>query len=272
MRTAKLVFFLAGLWLFAAASATPVLRPSQQAALDAILATTDPAMRAMMSEQLIPALSNMTDAQIQMMLAEFAKSDDDSAASDADFVEADTATPEDLEYNRQQYEPAIRNAWAASNAFDTFVGAELASNCGPDGNYAIFGSGWRYEVMPLSPTWPRPSTSADLDVQIIGASYAPQDGRYRFDFSDMPTEFDSESVRRAIAQACRVYHETGTRFLAAAGPVRTGEPPADGQRLENTANAEVQAARLELETELQHWSNSWIVALYSALINAEPVS
>jgi len=33
------------------------------------------------------------------------------------------------------------------------------------------------EVMPPSPTWPTASNSADLDIQVFGSSYAPQNGR-----------------------------------------------------------------------------------------------
>jgi hypothetical protein len=47
-------------------------------------------------------------------------------------AEPKPATPEDLAFNRAQYEPAIRNAWNLEHEYDEFVAAELASpDCPP---------------------------------------------------------------------------------------------------------------------------------------------
>src|SRR5690606_29095643 len=151
--------------------------------------------------------------------------------------------------NRAQYEPMMRKAWEAGKAFDDFVTAELAAECPPDdGRFAVFGAAWRYEVYPLAPTWPTVSADVDLEVEIVGGSYAPQDGRYDFDFSDVRLSFDEAGVERAIAAACAEYTAIGEAFLAEArADARGAEVPPNGMRIEQSANAKVAAVRARLE-------------------------
>lgn len=196
------------------------------------------------------------------------------AYADSYRYQAKTAEPEaDLAFNRAQYEPAIRAAWTAAHSFDRFVEAKLGQHCPAPRTYAVWGSGWRYEVAELAPTWPRASQSADLDVQIIGGSYAPQDGRYQFDFAAVSTDFDTDALASTIEMACSDYRRIGEQFLAAARRSAGGQdaPPADGFQLQNQANASVSAINTALSGELQAATSGWSTALYLALISAEAI-
>ncbi|HNP36100.1 MAG TPA: hypothetical protein PKK10_09625 [Woeseiaceae bacterium] len=256
-----------------AATAEPALRPSQQAALNELLESMDPQLRPMMHDQLVTTLSMLNDEQIERLLAEArGGSGDNSEAHDDDQPPPAPATEQDLENNRKQYEPAIRKAWAASHSFDSFVEQKLAEHCAPRGTYAIYGSAWRFEVAEFAPYWPHASNNADLDVQIIGASYAPSDQAYDFDFSAMTTQFDEGKVSDSIIEACNRYNEIGKQFLVQAGTGTNGAPPANGQRAENSANAEVAVIRQALEQQLQLWPDRWTAPLYQALLNARPRS
>lgn len=249
------------------------LQPFQQEALDAILATADPEVRPAMQAQLEPLLAAMDAAQVKLMMAAMAQQAADS--QDDTFVEEETnavATAEDLEYNLAQYEPAIRSSWNAQKAFDEFVDAELASACGQPGTYAVFGSGWRYEVYPLQPNWPRASDSPDLDIQIIGSSYAPQDGRYRFDFSGLTLEFDRQALAESIASACSEYQRLGEAFMANAAKLRQADDLPGGFELETSVNQQASLINQKLERELQSRAPASSGALYQALLNGTKIS
>ena len=255
----------------ATALAQAALKPFQQAALERMLADMEPSMREMMRPSLEQSLVLMNEAQVQMLLDSM--DDDGSEASEevsAETYEETTASPADLEFNRAQYEPVIRRAWTAGKAYDEFVEAELAAACPGQGSYAVFGSGWRYEVYPLNPNWPRVSDSADLDVQILGASYAPQDGRYRFDFSDVRDSFDRDAVRAAIQRVCAEYRAIGEAFMAEARAKHDGDIVQGGYELERQYNARLNPLRLDLEAVLQAEAPSANNALYMALLNGEP--
>jgi len=252
------------------------LQPYQQEALDAILAASEPDVRPALKAQFEPLLAVMDRAQVEMMMAAFEANNAEEGTEEAaatEFTDGDAesvATPEDLEYNRAQYEPAIRKAWQAEKAFDDFVTAEITRACPASGTYAVFGSGWRYEVYPPNPNWPAASDSADLDVQIIGPSYAPQDGRYQFDFSKVKTDFDQALVADAINRACAEYKAVGEAFMAEAGPrIESGVLP-DGSELEQTANNRISVVNQELEAVLQAAAPAANGALYQALLNGKP--
>jgi hypothetical protein len=202
----KILPRLAATALLAAAPALTAaeLEPYQQAALDDILATLDAETREFARPQLEQMLAMMGEAEVEMMRTAMLEQAPDNPAEEAEAVDfSEPASPEDLAFNREQYEPALREAWRASNAFDSFVDATLAAKCPSGDEFAVFGSGWRYEVAPMQPTWTRASDSADTEVQVIGSSYAPQDGRYRFDFSGTRNDFDRTAVEGAIGDACK---------------------------------------------------------------------
>lgn len=56
------------------------------------------------------------------------------------------ASPADLEYNRAQYEPMIRELWAAQKDFDDLVTEELTRNCGASGRFAVWGQAFVNEA------------------------------------------------------------------------------------------------------------------------------
>jgi hypothetical protein len=258
---------------FAAAVLAQSLQPFQQEALDKILASMDPALRPMMRAQLAPTLAMLNEQQVSMMLDGLAA---DSARAETSGDEpgfADTAaSAEDIAYNRAQFEPVIRTLWQAGKTFDDFVAARLLELCPRDGQFAVFGSGWRYEVYPLAPTWPKVSSNVDLEVDIIGASYAPQDGRYDFDFSAVRRSFDEAAVKRGIAAACTEYAQIGDAFMSAARADAGGRDlPPNGNRLEQEANANAGIVRARLESLLQAEAPSGNNALHLALLNGRRV-
>lgn len=250
--------------------ASAQLKPFQQDALDAILETIDPPMRPMMRAQLQATIGILNEEQVAMML-ESLTSNAESSSQPAEVIEEVPVTEEDLAYNRAQYEPVIRRAWQAAKAFDDFVEGKLGEHCTTDKEFAVFGLAWRYEVYPLDPNWPNASQGADLDVQIIGASYAPQDGRYDFDFSEVRTDFDAAAVERAIVTACAEYAEIGATFLAEARADTSDDLPPNGMQIEGRANSRAGAVREALEEVLQAQAPNGNNAVLMALINGERV-
>jgi hypothetical protein len=258
--------------LFLSLSANAVeLKPFQQDALNKILATMDAQTQAVARPQLEQTLAMMNEAQVQLMLQKL-EQPPDNPPEEAQMVEESVATPEDLEYNRAQYEPALRQAWQASHDFDEFADATLAANCPTNRDeYAVYGSAWRYEVMPMQPTWTRASNSADLEVQIVGPSYAPQDGRYDFDFSGMRNNFDRAAVESAIKSACAEYRRIGGEFMAAAKAGMQGDMLPNGPALENAANAKASPLMNALGDKLKSLGPAGNAPILTALINGTRV-
>src|SRR5690606_21099711 len=110
-----------------------------------------------------------------------------------------------------------------------------------------------------------------LDVEIIGGSYAPQDGRYDFDFSAVRLDFDESAVERGIAAACSEYTQIGNAFMAAARRDADGdEVPPNGDKIQQDANAKASAVRSRLEALLQNEAPGGNHALFTALLNGRP--
>jgi hypothetical protein len=257
--------------MFLGVAAAQSLQPFQQEALDKILTTIEPEIRPMMRAQLAPTLAMMNEQQVSMMLESFAAQAEAAAPREPE-AEPPTASADDLEYNRAQFEPMIRRSWEADKAFDDFVTGKLAERCPEEGRFAVFGSAWRYEVYPLAPTWPAASADADLAVEILGASYAPQDGRYDFDFSGVRLEFDRSAVERGIAAACAEYVAIGEAFLAQARADTSGDDvPPNGMSIERSANAQASVVRERLEKILNAQAPGAINAVLAALLNGRSV-
>lgn len=218
------------------------LRPDQAAALEAMLNSVEPQMRPMLRKQLEDSISVMTPEQVALFMSGFASQSRSSDAQDEPEPEPEpTATGEDLEYNRQQYEPVVRKHWAAKKAFDDFVTAELNSKCPKADQYAVFRSAERYELMPLSPNWHRAATSADLEAQVIGAAYVPQDGRYDFDFSKVRMTFDKQAVSAAITKACADWTKEAVVFKEKAAALMYAGKSNEAMALENAGNQKISA-------------------------------
>lgn len=257
-----------------AANAAAQLAPYQQSALDRILATMDAESQQYARPQLEAMLATMNEAQVNLVLQSMLEQapdnpQDEEASSDTyDSV----ATPEDLDFNRRQYEPALRDAWRAGKDFDEFVDATLAARCPATGAYAVYGSAWRYEPMSMQPYWTRTSDSADLDVQILGSSYAPQDGRYRFDFTGARNTFDRGAVDGAITRACNEYRAIGEEFQASARRGISNDFLPNGDALENAANARVSPLVAALGEELQALAPTGNATILNALLNGTRVN
>ncbi len=257
-----------------AATAAAELAPYQQVALDRILATMDAESQQYAQPQLEAMLATMNEAQVNMIVQSMLEQAPDNPQEEEEPADVyDTvATPEDLEYNRRQFEPALREAWRAGKEFDEFVDATLAARCPAAGAYAVYGSAWRYEPMAMQPYWTRTSNSADIDVQVLGSSYAPQDGRYRFDFSGARNTFDRNAVDGAITRACNDYRAIGEEFLASARRgISNGFLP-NGDALENAANARVSPLVTALGEQLQALAPTGNATILNALLNGTRVN
>ena len=262
MRTVVPGFLLS---LVAGAALAATLTPMQERALGAMLATMDAPMRATMRPQLEAMLASLDDAQVQALL----DSMQDDSASMADTIE-EPYDEEAAAYHRAQYEPALKRAWSAEKAFDQHVDAAFAAHCPEPSTYAVWGQAWRFAVMPLAPNWARASASAEADVEILGPSYAPQDGRYRFDFSGMRESFDRDAVTRAVARACGEYRRIGEAFLAEAKAKVSDESLEAGGPLEDAANRDVSALNVALEKELAALAPNAKNAVLMAMLNGRP--
>lgn len=267
---------LCALVLWTAPVTAQELQPYQQEALEAILATADPETRPLMRVQLVPMLAMMGPAQVEMMLASYAASQDEAEVEVETPNQAEDydtfASPADLEYNRAQYEPMIRELWAAQKDFDDLVTDELIRNCGASGRFAVWGQAWRHELWPLDPNWPKASQSADLDVEIIGGSYAQQEGRYRYDFSQVKTAFDRQAVAAAVASACAEYVAIGQAFVNEARGRIVNDMLPGGDELQGAANRRVEPVRQRLEDALQAHAPAGNGALFQALLTGERVN
>ena len=264
--------FAYALLLLSVTASAADLKPFQQDALDKILATMDAQTQAFARPQLEQTLAVMNEAQVQLMLQSMVEQPPDNPPEESgNAAEESVATPEDLEYNRAQYAPALREAWQASHDFDEFVDVTLAANCPTRDEYAVFGSAWRYEVAPMQPTWTRASNSADLDVQVLGSSYAPQDGRYDFDLSGMRNNFDRAAVESAIKTACADYRKIGEEFMAGAKANMDGDMLPSGPALENAANAQAFPLNSALGDKLTSLGPAGNAPILNALINGTRV-
>jgi len=253
---------------------TPKLRPDQQRAIEAALKDVEPSMRPMAREQLAKTFASFSEPQIAMMMAKMEENRRAEAAKPAKVKEEPKrpATPADLAYNRAQFEPVIRKHHAAQKRFDEFANAKLTAYCPGRDDFARFGSGWRYEqgefMQPSSlATW-----NVDSNVEIAGQAYAPQDGRYNFDFSKVRMTFDEKAVDAAISQACDQVKARGKEFLAKVDPL-LAKKDWDGAFLaEGSAQGKLEPIRTELKAKFDKLSPGDFTEIQMALMNGKPVN
>lgn len=206
-------------------SGTPRLRPDQRRAVELSLVGMEPSMRPFMYEQMAKNLAGYDEKQIASLIKglEANASKEDLAAVDAamknDGPVVGTLSKADFDFNRAQYEPAIRAHWAAKKKFDDYVNAKRVAHCPNRDSVARFGSAWRYELMQFGMDSAVASQNADADVAVMGSSYAPQDGRYKFDFSKVRMMFDEKAVDAAVKEGCDAYKAEGVKFLAKIDPM-----------------------------------------------------
>lgn len=246
------------------------LRPDQERAIELALAEVEPAMRPMARDQLAVTFGQFSEPQIAMMVAKMKENATAAANTPPPTVEAETAaTPEDLAFNKAQYEPVIRRHHAVQTKFDTFANAKIAAYCPSGDQYARFGSGWRYEqgqfVMPSAlATW-----NVDANVTVAGEAYAPQDGRYKFDFSKVRMTFDEKQVDAAIKTACDKVHAAGRDFLAKIDPVIAKQDWDNAFKLEVWAQGRLEPIRTEMQAAFNKLSPGDFTEIQLALMNGK---
>jgi hypothetical protein len=252
------------------------LRPDQKAAVEKILATVDPSMREMVRPQIEQSIAYMNPQQVAMFVDGAAKqAASNNAAKQAPVKETPKreATPEDLAYNRAQYEPAMLKHWQAKKSFDDFVDAELKAKCPNRDKYAVYREAERYELMELNPDWQRASWNADAEAQVIGSTYAPKDGRYKFDFSKVRMSFNKDTVSSAIAKACADWTKEAAAFKEKASALMNSGQSDAAHRFEGTASAKVGAIENALKAVLdaEGPAGNLNSAMMDALQNPQPV-
>jgi hypothetical protein len=253
---------------------TPKLRPDQQRAIEAALKDVEPSMRPMAREQLAKTFASFSEPQIAMMMAKMEENRRAEAAKPAKVKEEPKrpATPADLAYNRAQFEPVIRKHHAVQKRFDEFANARLTAYCPGRDDFARFGSGWRYEqgefMQPSSlATW-----NVDSNVEIAGQAYAPQDGRYNFDFSKVRMTFDEKAVDAAISQACDQVKARGKEFLAKVDPLLAKKDWDGAFLVEGSAQGKLEPIRTELKAKFDKLSPGDFTEIQMALMNGKPVN
>lgn len=264
--------------LAATASAETKLRPDQQKALDATLQQIEPANRAVAREQMAASFASFSPAQIKMIMANLEKQKAEKIAAEKEAAKPPApekvATPADLAYNKAQYEPVIRKFHANQKAFDDFANAKLAAYCPTNRDtFARFGSAWRYELFALTQPWATASWNPDIDVEVLGGTYAPQDGRYKFDFSKVPASFDKTAADAAVKTACDAYKIKGAEFLKKLDPLIATKNWDAAFKLEQTANSGIEPIRMKMKASLDKVDPNigFGYPILAALQNAKPV-
>ena len=250
------------------------LRADQERAIELALKDVEPAMRPMARQQLAATFGQFSEAQIAMMITQM-KTNATAEANKPTLVAAveaeAVATPQDIAYNRAQFEPVIRKHHAAQTKFDLFANAKLAAYCPGRDQYARFGSGWRYEqgqyVTPSAlATW-----NVETDVEVAAEAYAPHDGRYTFDFSKVRMTFDEKAVDAAIKTACNKVHGAGRDFLAKVDPVIAARDWDNAFKLEHWTQGRLEPIRTEMAAAFEKLSPGDFTEIQLAMMNGRKV-
>lgn len=248
------------------------LRPDQERAIEIMLKDVEPAHRPMAREQLVKSFAHFTETQISMMMAQMNANAVTAANTPKPEPEVETvATPEDRAYNKAQYEPVIRKHHAVQKTFDAFFNAKLEAYCPGQDQYARYGAGWRYEqgqfIQPSAlATW-----NVETNVTVAGEAYAPQDGRYKFDFSKVRMTFDEKEVDATVKAVCDKVHAAGRDFLAKIDPVLAREDWDTAFKLEQWAMGRLEPIRSELAAKLDKISPGDFSAIQIAMMNGTKI-
>ncbi len=259
--------------VFASVVGAADLRPDQKEALEKVMAAIDPSMREMVRPQMEQTVSMMNSEQLKLFVASATKGASTTQEAPAEEEPERQATPEDLAYNRAQYEPVMRKHWAAKKAFDEFVDAEMQAKCPNPDKYAVYREAERYELMGLSPNWQRAGTNAETEVQVLGGTYVPKDGRYKFDFSKVRMTFDKGAVSNAITKACADWTNEAAAFKPKAAALMNSGQSEAAHRFQGTASAKVNQINQTLEAALnaEGPAGSYNAAMMDALQNPKQV-
>jgi hypothetical protein len=248
------------------------LRPDQVQAIEIALKEVEPAMRPMAREQLAKTFANFSEPQIAMMMAKMNENKATAAKAPKLVAEVERkATPEDLAYNRAQYEPVIRKHHGVHKRFDEFVNAKLTSYCAGRDEFARFGSGWRYEQGQFMEPSALATWNVETNVEVAGQAYAPQDGRYQFDFSKVRMTFDEKAVDAAIRAACDQIKVRGHEFLAKVDPLIAKGDWNGAFKAEGAAQGQLDPIRRELEATFVKVSPGDFTEIQLALMKGKRV-
>ena len=255
-----------------AQSASGKLRPDQQRAIELALNDVEPAMRPMARTQLAATFGQFSEAQIAMMVSQM-KANASAPPKPTPVAASETvATPQDLAYNRAQFEPVIRKHHAVQTKFDLFANAKLATYCPSRDQYARFGAGWRYEqgqyVMPSALA----SWNVETDIEVAAEAYAPHDGRYTFDFAKVRMTFDEKAVDAAIKTACDKVHAAGRDFLAKVDPAIAAKDWDNAYKLELWAQGRLEPIRSEMADAFSKLSPGDFTEIQLAMMDGRKVT
>jgi hypothetical protein len=257
--------------LAASAQEEPQLRPDQEEVLELMTRGMDPGMKMSLREQLLATVLPLTEEQTALMLPAMRESAGPAEEEVPDEDAPPALSEADFEYNKAQYEPALRLSWQAQHDFDVHVRERIEAACPARDEYKVVAGAAYYELLPLSPTWPTASDDADIDVAVIGGSYAPQDGRYNFDFSEIRTTYDQAAVDQAIDAACAAWEAEGQVFKAHVQGLVDAEKWDEAHNYEMGAYGKIDAIVTPLQEVLQREAPSADYAVFNALMNGTKV-
>lgn len=248
------------------------LRPDQERAIELALKDIEPSMRPMARAQLATTFANFSEAQIAMMVAKMNETRTAEAKAPAPAIEAETvASAADLAYNKAQFEPVIRKHHAVQKAFDAFVNAKMPGYCPGRDQYARFGSAWRYEQGQFMMESALATWNVETNVSVASEAYAPQDGRYQFDFSKVRMTYDEKAVDAAIKAACDQVHAAGREFLAKVDPLIASKDWDGAFKAERAAQAKLEPIRARLQAAFDKLSPGDFTAIQLALMNGKKI-
>ena len=253
---------------------TPKLRPDQERAIEAALKEVEPAMRPVAREQLAKSFVHFSEAQIAMMMAKMEENRKAEAAKPVPVKEEPKreATPEDLAYNKAQYEPVIRKHHAVQKEFDEFANARLQAYCPGRDAYARFGAAWRYEQGEFMMDSSLATWNVESNVTVASEALAPKDGRYKFDFSKVRMSFDKMAVDAAIKASCDKVHAAGKAFLAKVDPLIAKQDWNGAFKAEGWARNQLEPIRTELKAKFDMLSPGDFSAIQMAMMSPTQVN
>lgn len=248
------------------------LRPDQERAIELMLTDIEPAMRPMAREQLVKSFAHFTETQIAMVISQMQANAAVAATAPKPAPAVETvATPEDLAFNKAQFEPVIRKHHAVQKKFDAFANAKFDAYCPGRDQYARFGSGWRYEQGQFTQPSALATWNVETNVQVGAEAYAPKDGRYRFDFAKVRMTFDEKQVDTAIKSICDKVHAAGRDFLAKIDPVLARKDWDNAFKLEQWAHGRLEPIRAELKATFDRLSPGDFTEIQLAMMNGTKV-
>lgn len=253
------------------------LRPDQKYAVELSIVNVDDAQRPFIYQDMATSLAHYDADKIAKLTKglEANASAEDKAKAKARANGTGPVTgalsPGDFEFNRAQYEPVIRKAWDAQKKFDNFVNAKLTAYCPKPDQVARYGSAWRYELIAFHQPSATATWNPETDVQVLGSVYAPQDGRYQFDFSKVRYSFDEKAIDAAVKEGCDGYSAKGREFLSTVDPLIAKQDWDGAHKLEMTSSSWVEPIRKKMDATLEKLSPNYGQPVMAALQSGKKV-